>query len=646
MKNNEIIQTASGATVKVPVSWRVVQKNSTLQLDGPEQDLTIYLEEAIVSGQSIQKIAKVAWEKLRPEFNFSVQMEVPVSRPGGWEKAIQVIYDVPVSEGRIVAAIVSLYRGWAYCVLLDGTTAGFSRRSSDFQSLYESWKPVDFAEINLNQVSAKTWSGADIQEFEKFISDSMKLFQVPGLAIALVSQHNQNNAKQIFYSKGFGVKQLDSMDPVDTNTPFMIGSITKSQTTLMMAKLVEKGIISWETRISKILPEFRLGDSDLTEQLTIRHTVSASTGMPRRDLDWIFKYRGISPEARLEQMKEMKPTTRVGETFQYSNILFMAGGYAAAKAYTASLGLTHLSLEESYQRAMEELVFRPLQMSKTVLKIKDAEMLGAARPHAMEISGKMVPIGMELEETCYSVAPAGAIWSTVEDLSKYILLEITKGSVDGQVVIDELPLLERRVPGIKIGENSSYGLGLMVSQEQGITVIHHGGGTIGFASDFLLLPDHGLGLVILSNSSGFSHSLIAAIRQKFKEITFGSEIHSEEQIQFALQGMQAVFQHNREHIYIDAEHTSELDALLGDYVNPHLGEGKLRKVDDSYEFDFGEWKSKLGISVDSGGERSVVLTQPPLSGAKFLILKAEQGGERLLLDGGQDKHEFLRVGKL
>ena len=104
-----------------------------------------------------------------------------------------------------------------------------------------------------------------------------------------------------------------------------------------------------------------------------------------------------------------------------------------------------------------------------------------------------------------------------------------------------------------------------------------------------------------------------------------------------------MFQHNREHIFINAEHTSELEALLGDYINPYLGEGKLRRVDDSYEFDFGEWKSKLGISVDSEGERSVVLTQPPLSGAKFLILKAEQGGERLLLDGGQDKYEFLRV---
>lgn len=95
----------------------------------------------------------------------------------------------------------------------------------------------------------------------------------------------------------------------------MIGSNTKPLTTLMMARLVARGNFDWSTPVTKLLPDFALADPELTRKWEMRHTVAASTGVPPRDIDLIFKFAGITPEQRLAEMEPMKPTTGFGEHF-------------------------------------------------------------------------------------------------------------------------------------------------------------------------------------------------------------------------------------------------------------------------------------------------------------------------------------------
>lgn len=106
-----------------------------------------------------------------------------------------------------------------------------------------------------------------------------------------------------------------------------------------MAKLVDERIFSWDTPVTKVLPTFELGDKQTTEKLLMKHTVSANTGMPRRDIEMMFNYGSATPALRLTEMKEMKPTTGFGETFQYCNAMVMAGGYIAGHAAYSDLEL-------------------------------------------------------------------------------------------------------------------------------------------------------------------------------------------------------------------------------------------------------------------------------------------------------------------
>lgn len=335
-----------------------------------------------------------AWENIQPNFNllYSSQIAPPSKAP--WDKTYQITFDVPTSESRIVMTLVRVYKEHAYLCLIDGKIAGFSRRAAEVNRMIESWKPAGYIEPQVSILKLRQWTHTDKQAFNKFIIDAMKKLHIPGAAVAIVHRNGT-----ILYQEGFGIKRLGSDDAVTTQTPFMIGSTTKPLTTLLMAMLVDKQKLSWQTPISNLLKNFRLADDDLTKKLQLYQTVSASTGMPRRDLDWVFKYTGVKPEDRIAQMQEMCPTTGSGETFQYSNYLFMAGGYAAAHAY-----LSQENLENAYTLAMQELIFDPLGMKNTVLKIEDALKLGAAFPHTISYDGQLCESSFTIEKCCYSIA--------------------------------------------------------------------------------------------------------------------------------------------------------------------------------------------------------------------------------------------------
>jgi len=109
------------------------------------------------------------------------------------------------------------------------------------------------------------------------------------------------------YEKGFGVRQLGKPDRVTPETLFLIGSTSKSLTTLLMARLVDEGRLGWDTPIVKVLPDFALGDEAMTRKLTLQNTVCACTGMPRQDLEMLFEYDGVTVEQRLAEMRQTSP---------------------------------------------------------------------------------------------------------------------------------------------------------------------------------------------------------------------------------------------------------------------------------------------------------------------------------------------------
>jgi CubicO group peptidase (beta-lactamase class C family) len=491
--------------------------------------------------------------------------------------------------------------------------------------IMKGWKPVGLEAPSLVGRKAKPFGVEEKRSLDLFVRDAMAKLGIPGIAIAIVQ------GGETVYAQGFGTRRVGTDAAVTPRTRFMIGSTTKALTTLMMAKLVDEGLFAWETPVRNVLPSFALADADLTDKVQMRHTVSASTGMPRRDVDLMFRFRGVHPEDRVAEMKKMLPTTAPGEIFQYSNHLVAAGGYAAAHAFEPALGLA-----EAYAKVMEKSVLKPLGMDDTTVTPRDGEN---AAPHGRRVDGGVEAIEPQLEELVEAIAPAGSIWSTALDLAEYLKCELSDGrSPAGEQVVSRANLLVRRKPGITIDGESSYGLGLIISSHQGLTVVSHGGNTLGFTSDMFFLPDHGIGVAVLTNLR-LANAFSSAIRQKLLEVLFEADNTSHAMIEAALASLEKNTEQLSRTVHTDAASSCWMRSHAGDYYSDDLGIARIiSEPAGTYRIEFDSWSSALG----TGHANELILTSSPWGGGLRLYL--DEQAKTLVLDGGQTKYAFAKRG--
>jgi CubicO group peptidase (beta-lactamase class C family) len=483
--------------------------------------------------------------------------------------------------------------------------------------------------VNLAGRTAPLWGIEQSRTLGDFIQHAMQECLVPGVAIAVVQ-----NGTMVF-AEGFGVREIGHDARVTSQTRFMIGSSTKPLTTLMMARLIDQGAFTWSTPVTDLLPNFSLADPEVTGNLQMRHTVCACTGMPRRDVDFVFRFKGVTPEQRLEAMRDMRPTTGFGETFQYSNLLVAVGGYAAAATFWPEGGL-----QEAYDAAMKNLVFEPLGMASSFLSTEKARQADFAYPHGIDFEERCVPIDLAMEGSVESVAPAGGAWSTVEDMAQYLLLELSGGVTrDGTRLLSEETLRSRWSGGIRINDQLEYGLGLLHSDEQGLQVYSHGGNTFGFTSEMFFLPEQGIGAVILTNRR-VANAFLGTVKQRLFEILFGAERQSDEMVAASVKNRHDSAIRTRERVKIDAASIGWIGEFVGEYESPVLGEARIRRNGEEFWMQFESWGSSLGSEIQADGARVIVLISAPWTGS-FRIQTVAATGD-LLLDTGQEKYTFQR----
>ena len=442
----------------------------------------------------------------------------------GWDSITQVSYKVAPKEARVVLGIARSKGGVAYVMLVDGPVPALQRRGAQLSQLLGSQRVEGLEKESFAGKKAAPLDNARAEKLAAFIEDVREKTRVPGAAVAIV----QNG--KIVFERGFGVRRAGKKPKVTPDTAFMIGSTTKSLTSLMMASLVEQGVFSWSTPLQDVLPTFQLADKEVAERVEMRHSVCACTGLPRQDMEFLFQFKGMTPNGRLKELATMKPTTGFGETFQYSNALVSAGGYAAAHAKWPKK-----PLRVAYEQAMRENVFAPLGMSATTFSSKKVARGNHARPHGANVDGTYSEMPLAYEDAVLSVAPAGGAWSTVRDLAQYVQLELAKGALPGgKRLVSEKHLLERRVPQVRIGEHSAYGLALFLTDRAGLQSAGHDGNTLGFSTLLTFWPEHNLGIVVLSNAQG-ANTFTGLVERKLIEVLFAGEEKADTALGFFLQ---------------------------------------------------------------------------------------------------------------
>ncbi len=632
LTKEETVTTASGATFTASTGWTVQQARDRITLTTPEGDLSVVLVE-VPAAEAKDRAAAIAkgWAEVRPSFDLEVAQSQDVTAREGWDEIGQTLYVTPTAERRIVLAVARRKGQTWYVGLLDGSQAGLGRRGAQLQTAFESFKPPGLEKESFAGKTAHPLDEKRLAELERFAESALATAKVPGAAIAIVQ------GDKIVYEKGFGVRTRGKPAVVSPKTLFMIGSVTKQLTTILMARLVDQKKFGWDTPVTEVLPSFALGDAATTSSATMRHTVCACTGMPRQDLEFIFEYGKVTPEDRLASMKTMKPTTGFGETFQYSNLMVSAGGFAAAHARSP-----RQKLGPAYDAAMKQLVFGPLGMKSTTFDFGRAARSDHAAPHPFDLRGEPVAVPIAAEGWTIPVRPAGAAWSNVRDLSRVILLELGKGVLGGKEIVSEANMLARRAPQVKITSELSYGLGLLVGTAHGIQVVTHSGGTAGFTSDLLILPEHGIGIALLTNAAG-GGAFNQAVERRMLELLFDGKPQAQEDLAEAMMLRQKTIDDDWKLVQPDPD-PAWVKELAGAWTADGLGRIELRTDKGVAILDAGEWKVTFGKKTDRDGTVKLVTTGAPLPGIE-LIPRDKDGRKVLVLDDGQHSYTFERAAK-
>jgi CubicO group peptidase (beta-lactamase class C family) len=457
-----------------------------------------------------------------------------------------------------------------------------------------------------------------------------KEYNVPGVAIGIVQDG------KVVMDQGFGARELGKPEKVDGDTRFMIASNTKALTTLMLAKLVDAGKLDWNARAEDVYPPFKLGDAATTNKVLVKHLVCACTGVPRQDFEWLFEGEKQTPESVMATLGTMQPTSGFGELFQYSNTMAAAAGYIGGQvAYPGS------ELGVGYDKAMQSLVFDPLGMNHTTFDYAKAQTGDYAAPHGYDFGHKVEVMGMGLNDTIVSSRPAGAAWSTVNDLLKYVQMEINLGLLpNGKRYIGEAALLQRREPQIALGVDKNYAMALMVDKSDGVTVVDHGGDMGGFHSNMMWWPDQKVGAVILTNADE-GVNLRGPFKRRVMELMFDGEPQAVAAATAGAKANNEGFAASIKLMQMPAD-AKALNGLASLYHNAALGDLVVTRKNGKAWFDVGSFKSEVATMPQPDGSLGIVTIDPVAFG--FLFTRADKDGMRTLVTrDGQHEYVFNEV---
>ncbi len=616
--------TVMGNTFIAPKDWTVTVKGPATILEAPEGGSWIALVD--VAAKDNDEALAAAWKAYRPEAKWPVMVSNDLPDRDGWSKRRAYDYRTSPNEKRSVAAHGPI-RGHDLdgCNRRHGRRCGREARADRLGVALGRLLPKGYSRESFAGKKANPLDQARIAELGRFIEQGETETGVPGVALGLVQDG------KVIFADGYGVKELGGTAKPDGETLFMIASNTKALTTLMLAKLVEEHKMNWDTPVTTLYPDFKLGDAATTKSVLVKQLICACTGMPRQDMEWLFDYGKMTPQSSMTLLGTMQPTSKFGELFQYSNLMAAAAGYTGGHVL-----YPNMEVGQAYDKGMQMLVFDPLGMTETTFDFEKAQKANHAGPHATDIDGKPAKAIMAVNYSVIPLRPAGGAWSSIDDMLKYVSMELADGKLpDGKTYIDAEPLLERRKPQVYMSKDDSYGMGLMVDNTYGVPVVHHGGDLIGYHSDMIWLPQQNVGAVILTNGNP-GWLIRSRFRRKLLEVLFDGHPEADNLLAADAKSYFAEIAAERKLLTVPADAT-ESAKLAKHYWNASLGDIDVSMASGKTYFDFGEWKSEVATKKNPDGTLSFVTIVPGMEGFEFVV----GSGAKKTLITRDAQHEYI-----
>lgn len=328
-----------------------------------------------------------------------------------------------------------------------------------------------------------------VNNFDTHVRKSIDREQFPGAAVVIVKDG------MVIFSKGYGVKTLNSTDSVNTYTLFRLASLSKGFASVLAGMLVEDGLFEWDDPVVKYCPDFRLRSREYTDALTLRHVLSHTTGLPRQTYSNLIEAGNTYAQAR-SRLREVRLTHPPGKHYNYQNVAYSLIGEVMEK-----------KTGRRYEDLLYRRIFLPLEMTNAGSGFGNyfIDTSNVAWPHRLlKNAYTRIPVSPKY----YEVSPAAGVNACAADMGNWLLFLLghrpdlmSKDALDTmfskQIAV---PLAETNGRAFPKAEEAWYGLGWrgVLSNER--KVIYHGGYVNGFRSEIAFIPSEDVGIAILSNS--------------------------------------------------------------------------------------------------------------------------------------------------
>jgi CubicO group peptidase (beta-lactamase class C family) len=450
---------------------------------------------------------------------------------------------------------------------------------------------------------------------DSYVNRALADWQIPGVSVCIVK-----NGK-VVVMKGYGIKELGTNDKVDENTLFMIGSNSKAFTATAMALLDAEKKLSLDDKVQKWLPDFKLYDPWVAKEASIRDLLCHRLGFETFQGDFMYFDSDLTTAEVREKMSKLKPMYGFRSKWGYTNCAFMTAGEIIPKV-----------MGKSWADFVTERIFKPLGMNHTLALSKDIKTAGNKCSAHTVAEGvlKKIPYG-----NIDNLAPAGSISSSVNDMSKWVMMQLNNGKLDGKEIIPASAIAQTRTPQSILGNGghmfnkshfSLYGLGWFLEEYAGRKIVAHTGGVNGFVTSVCLVPEEKLGIIVFTNTD--ANNFYEALRNEIEDAYLGLPYRNYSKVYLGYQKAdeaetEKVIKSIRDTVAMNIKTDLPLIAYAGEYVHDVYGKMNIKMEEGKLIMRFEHHKGRSGTLEPLGGNRFFCTYSDPLYGKKRLQFTVE-----------------------
>jgi CubicO group peptidase (beta-lactamase class C family) len=342
--------------------------------------------------------------------------------------------------------------------------------------------------------NASYYAVASYEAIGAYIEGQMRRLHIPGASLAVV------DGEQIVHVRGFGYARPGGEAP-SPQTLFFIGSLTKSITALAVLQLVEAGEVELDAPVQRYLPWFRVADPQASAQMTVRHLLNQTSGLPLWPSEIALANFNDSPDAierQVRALSTLKITRPVGSACEYSNFNYNILGL-----------IVQAASGESYASYIQKHIFDPLEMHHSYTTKAAARQDGLAVGHRHWFS---LPFPVPDFPVPTGSLPSGQLISCAEDMAHYLIAHLNGGRYGDVQVLSEAGIdeLHRGVKELKMGELSGgfYGMGWFDIDLGQTKTYSHGGNVPDFSAFMALVPERKKGVILLLNADPYGLPIV------------------------------------------------------------------------------------------------------------------------------------------